>query len=244
MRKILIILLIILLGYFGYASFANGMKIGNVEIISYDDVKNSYDQLDKEIQTIETKSAIEFENKKTTLNTSYNTLKGLKENYEEKIYSSFSQATDKTKNIFVYDIDFLWSRIGAHATNDEVEITLQLAQNSSGTTAVGNYSLCDFYFTVVGQYIDISTFLYDIEGDEELAFSIEEFKLVPSDKGLTATFKVSEVPLNKEDLTIISESGLSNYTEQTTNTMTNTNTPTNTNTTKQQSTNTLTNTPY
>ncbi len=244
MRKILIILLIILLGYFGYASFANGMKIGNVEIISYDDVKNSYDQLDKEIQTIETKSAIEFENKKTTLNTSYNTLKGLKENYEEKIYSSFSQATDKTKNIFVYDIDFLWSRIGAHATNDEVEITLQLAQNSSGTTAVGNYSLCDFYFTVVGQYIDISTFLYDIEGDEELAFSIEEFKLVPSDKGLTATFKVSEVPLNKEDLTIISESGLSNYTEQTTNTMTNTNTTTNTNTAKQQSTNTVTNTTY
>lgn len=244
MRKILIILLIILLGYFGYASFANGMKIGNIEIISYDDVKNSYDQLDKEIQTIETKSAIEFENKKTTLNTSYNTLKGLKENYEEKIYSSFSQATDKTKNIFVYDIDFLWSRIGAHATNDEVEITLQLAQNSSGTTAVGNYSLCDFYFTVVGQYIDISTFLYDIEGDEELAFSIEEFKLVPSDKGLTATFKVSEVPLNKEDLTIISESGLSNYTEQTTNTMTNTNATTNTNTTKQQSTNTVTNTTY
>ncbi len=244
MRKILIILLIILLGYFGYASFANGMKIGNVEIISYDDVKNSYDQLDKEIQTIETKSAIEFENKKTTLNTSYNTLKGLKENYEEKIYSSFSQATDKTKNIFVYDIDFLWSRIGAHATNDEVEITLQLAQNSSGTTAVGNYSLCDFYFTVVGQYIDISTFLYDIEGDEELAFSIEEFKLVPSDKGLTATFKVSEVPLNKEDLTIISESGSSNYTEQTTNTMTNTNTTTNTNTAKQQSTNTVTNTTY
>ena len=82
---------------------------------------------------------------------------------------------------------------------------MQLAQNSSGTTAVGNYSLCDFYFTVVGQYIDISTFLYDIEGDEELAFSIEEFKLVPSDKGLTATFKVSEVPLNKEDLTSYDE---------------------------------------
>ena len=86
-----------------------------------------------------------------------------------------------------------------------------------------------------------------MEDDEELEFSIEEFKLVPSDKGLTATFKVSEIPLNKEDLTIISESGLSNYTEQTTtNTMTNTNTATNTNTTnttaKQQSTNTVTNT--
>lgn len=244
MRKILIILLIILLGYFGYASFANGMKIGNLEIISYNDVKNSYDELDNEIQTIETKSAIEFENKKTTLNTSYNTLKGLKENYEEKIYSSFSQATDKTKNIFVYDIDFLWSRIGAHATNDNVDITLGLAQNSSGTTAVGNYSLCDFYFTVVGEYVDITTFIYHMEDDEELEFSIEEFKLVPSDKGLTATFKVSEVPLNKEDLTIISESGLSNYTEQTTNTMTNTNTTTNTNTIKQQSTNTVTNTTY
>ena len=42
-----------------------------------------------------------------------------------------------------------------------------------------------------------------MEDDEELSFSIENFKLVPLEKGkLVATFKVTEMPLNLEDLNI------------------------------------------
>ena len=202
MRKVLILFLILLLCVLGYLGFTNGISLGVTEIKSYTSIQDNYDALTKQIYNITEKTKTEFPNKEAELESSFEQYTKLKKEYEDKI-KSYSSSSNSAKNIFVYDIDFLWARIGTHATTGNVDIDLDIAENSSGTTAVGNYCLCDFYFTARGSYFDISNFIKALEDDNELSFPIEGFKLLPYDKGnLVATFKVTEMPLNKEDLEI------------------------------------------
>lgn len=216
MRKILIIVLIALLIFLGYVGFTRGISLGIARIKSFSIIQENFKELTDKIESINEKSNVVFANKKAELDKQFEEFTTLKQDYEKKI-KSYSKNDDKAKNIFVYDIDFLWARIGTHATSEAVDIDLDIAENSSGTTAVGNYCLCDFYFTVRGEYRDITAFIYHMEDDEELSFSIENFKLLPLEKGkLVATFKVTEMPLNKEDLNI-SGSTLSSSANSTTN---------------------------
>ena len=202
MRKILIILLIILLVFLGYIGFTKGISIGFTEIRSYNSVQDTYSLLNNRIQEINEKKSTEFVSKKNELEKTFEEYTKLKEDYEKKI-KNLSISADKSKNIFAYDIDYLWARIGTHATSEGVDIDLDIAENSSIATVGENYRLCDFYFTVSGAYKDITAFIYHLEDDEELKFSIENFKLEPLEKGkIVATFKVTEMPLNVEDLNI------------------------------------------
>ena len=71
-----------------------------------------------------------------------------------------------------------------------------LSHGSSGVSNQYNIS-----FTVIGQYISISDFIYAIEKDPNLGFRIEEFAIVPySEESLQATFIIKNVAIDPTSL--------------------------------------------
>ena len=62
-------------------------------------------------------------------------------------------------------------------------------------------SVKDLSFTVVGQYEGIIEFVSALEEDSELSFRIDNFNLLPSGTNLQATFSVSGVRINLNNMT-------------------------------------------
>lgn len=227
MRKILIILLILLLCAFCYFSFTKGITVANIDFNSFNKLKDEYQKLDTQIENVNTKSTVDFENKKSALDTAFKELTNLEKSYKEKMQMAMAISEEQIKKVDIYDVDFLWTKLGTYATDDNINMNVDIKENSTGKTINDDYGLYDFYFTISGEYINITNFIYHLEDDEQLEFSIESFKLVPG-SGLTATFKVTEVPLNKANL-VTNGNSLPTKSTENTNTQENTNAPENTN---------------
>ena len=88
-------------------------------------------------------------------------------------------------------MDFLWARIGTHATGEGVNIDMSLTKGS------GDKDTYNINFTAVGAYVGISEFIRDIEDDSNLAFKIEGFSMSAgeSTSQLKATFVCKNIPI-------------------------------------------------
>ena len=83
----------------------------------------------------------------------------------------------------LYKIEFLWTKLGNYA--DKHQIKMQMDVIAAGE------NMYDLSFNIVGSYIDVTDFIYEIEKDSELNFRISEFKLIP-DSTTTTTSIVTE----------------------------------------------------
>ena len=135
-----------------------------------------------------------------------------------------------------YSIEFLWTKIGNHATSQGVNLKFEIVSSTTGANNVN-----DINFTVQGTYIGITNFIYAIENDEELNFRIQNFKLLPHDGNvLQGTFTVRNISIQGNTS---SQSVQGNASNNSTNTQTNQqsgNTQTNQQNTNTQNTNTNT----
>ncbi len=154
-------------------------------------------------------------------------LKEEKTNYEDMVAVSSSDDVQTASQLAKYKIDFLWTKIGTHATSEGVVIKMDIT-NGSGATDTYNLN-----FTVNGGYINIAEFIRDIEDDSKLGFKIEEFsmKAGSSTSDLQATFVCKDVPI--EGISQTTQSAptpevTNNTSGNTTNTSTNTSNTTNT----------------
>ena len=75
--------------------------------------------------------------------------------------------------------------------------------------------MCDLNFTVTGEYIDITNFIYSIENDDKLKFEISNFTMEKGGENLQATFVVKKVPVNSKTLSSVPTTAISGYTEVT-----------------------------
>jgi len=58
-------------------------------------------------------------------------------------------------------------------------------------------------FTVTGDYIPITNFIYNLEDDETLNFEISDFMLEKGGENLQSIFVVKNVPINSKNLSAI-----------------------------------------
>lgn len=126
----------------------------------------------------------------------------------------------------VYSMEFLWDKVGSYATREGLK--LKWVVTPTGTTNKSTLS-----FTLTGAYISIINYVYAIENDSELAFRIENFKIVPAGgegEFLTATFTVSNIGVKQESTTTRVTSTTTDTTKTTTNNTNTTNNTTNTTT--------------
>lgn len=230
MRKILLILIIVLLLVLGYIISVNGIEISNFKIWSVKQLAESNKNLDAKIEQINSLIDIQYPKKISDIKTAGNNIKTAKEEYFNYTNLSSDEEILKAMQEESYSIEFLWTKIGNHATSEGVNLKFEVISSSTGASNTNDLS-----FTVQGTYIGITNFIYAIENDDQLNFRIQDFKLLPYNgnvlqgtftvrnigiQGNTSNQSIENETLNKEDNTEDqgnTQNGNSNEKEQNTN---------------------------
>lgn len=189
MRKLLISLLLILVIIMTALCIKNWISIGPFQVYGVSQIKELNNELNTNIEQANTENE-NYTTSLTKLKQDITSLIRTKEECLNKInLSSESQLEDatQTKN---YTIEYLWSKIGNHATKEGVVIKFDV---ESGT--VDSYK--NLKFTVNGNYLAITNFVTSLENDSTLEFTIDNFEMSKSQ----ATFTVKNVKIKQEKTT-------------------------------------------
>lgn len=197
MRKILIAILLVLLIILAGFTIFQGISIGSFKILSTQDIISLNDSLTAEINGANTKIKNDLQNKKTELNGEVEQLLRNKESYYEVANVSTESEINKAITQEVYDIAFLFLKIGRHGRAEGVNFRMDILSADAGDTSVKNIA-----FTVTGAYSATIEFIRSLEDDSELSFKIEDFHMIPAEgNNLETTFNVKGVRINSETLT-------------------------------------------
>lgn len=186
MRKILLSVVIVILLAFGISTMVNGSQIGNLKISSIEQIKQQSETLDSKIQEVNSLIDTQYPSKQDELTQANKKTQTAKEQYLDEINFSSNEELENTLKIKNFDIEKIWAKVGNHAIDQGVNITLAISKKS--TTGARN-----MHFTVKGTYVAQTNFLYALEDDPELNYRIYNYKLVPSNGNiLQATFAIKE----------------------------------------------------
>lgn len=226
MKKIILVLIILIVSIFAYATITIGFSISGVKILSLQNIKDKNNELDNKITELDTLKNKTYPTEMSNLSAAGKELISTKNEYLNLI--SFGEDSD-IQNISEYkkyEIEVLWIDIGNHATENNVKLNFSIAQSSNGTP-----NMCDIIFEGSGEYTNISDFISDVEKDDKLNFSIEGFELEPTGSQneksrsiLSFKFKVKDVSINLDNIKIDNTSTSSDSTNSTQNTSGTTNT--------------------
>ena len=203
MRKILIGILTILLIVMAVLVITKGLTIGNFKILCVKQIIEGNDKLTAEISETEKLIRSNYPTELETLDSTVSSLLAAKEEYQDLADVSTKSEINKATTVETYTVEFLWTRLGRHATAEGVYLSYTPTNNS-------------IKFTVSGDYIPILSFVSAIENDSKLGFRIENFKLIPGGNNLQATFETRNINIKTEGVntavqsTIITESAPTN----------------------------------
>ncbi|MFU2363959.1 MAG: hypothetical protein ACM67R_09040, partial [Clostridiales bacterium] len=152
MRKILIGFLIVLLVIMAYLMIFKGLELGDFKVLSASQIVEENDRLTKEISDTEVLMNSAYPTKTEELDTSVSKLLTAKDEYLELASVSTKSELSKASTVETYTVEFLWTRLGRHATAEGVNLNYTPSGNSIN-------------FTVVGEYIPILSFIATIEND-------------------------------------------------------------------------------
>lgn len=177
MRKLLISILIALLLLVTAYSIWKGISIGNIKILSFTNIKSESENLDTQIAEITKLKEQDYKKTLSDIESNAKLLLQEKEKYATLVSTSTDTEIEKATQAQKYEQDFLWAKIGNHATAQGVTLKFDIAV---GAVNKENY---DLYFTVNGTYTNITEFVMALENDNLLGFKIENFKLIPENGG-------------------------------------------------------------
>lgn len=202
MKKILILFLGIILTISLVIVLVKGVTVGNLKILSIRQIMDESEKLDDKIEKASTLSNIDYPNSISKLNDSNKNLIVKKEDYADLVSLSSEEDIESATEIETYDIDFLWTKIGRHATGDGLSLGIEVVNSFEGYTDKYNLN-----FTCQGPYISVSEFIRDIENDSSLSFKIENFSLIPAgaenENKLTAKFSVKNIGINADSISSV-----------------------------------------
>ncbi len=209
MRKLLISILLILLIVMTVLCVKNGINIGPLHVLGVTQIQDANGELTRKIA--EAKNTNDnYANKLTEIKDLITDLGEARSEYLQTINvsteSEIREAT-QTKN---YTIEYLWSQVGNHATQEGVNIRMDVVSGVDENTKNLN-------FTVSGNYLAITNFITELENDSSLQFTIDEFSMTQNQ----CTFVVRDVFIRNET-TMTSQNNTTTNTNATTNTTTNT----------------------
>lgn len=194
MRKILISVLIVLIVVIFGLMAVSGLNIGNLRIASVKEIIDENKKLDESIETLNKTITTDYVTAKSNLDASLKKLETSKQKYQDTIRYSTEEEIKAANQTESYEIGYLWTKIGLYATKRGI---VMQANVSSGSIT----NLYNITFTITGEYISISEFIYDIENDSNLGFKIEDFTLSPgTGNNLQGTFIIRNVAIDRESL--------------------------------------------
>lgn len=169
MKKILIAILIIILLVLSYVIFAKSINIGFIKVDSIKDIKAASSNLENKFEEANELSNKTYPNEVDNLENAIKFLKLSKQEYDNKKAYAKDDEEIGTTQIKKYEIDYLWTVLGNYRKDRGVNV-LNLDLKSTQTS-----NIYDLEFTLIGSYVSITDFIYDIEDDEQLNFDIENF---------------------------------------------------------------------
>lgn len=219
MRKLLISILLILLIVMTVLCVKNGINIGPLHVLGVTQIQDANGELTRKIA--EAKNTNDnYANKLTEIKDLITDLGEARSEYLQTINvsteSEIREAT-QTKN---YTIEYLWSQVGNHATQEGVNIRMDVVSGVDENTKNLN-------FTVSGNYLAITNFITELENDSSLQFTIDEFSMTQNQ----CTFVVRDVFIRSETTLSSQSNNTSNRTSQTNTSTNNVNTNNTNNTT-------------
>lgn len=213
MRKAILIILLVLTGIICFEIIFFGVKIGNFQINSYSQIETINSEREELLNELNEKKLQEFNSKDTELKKAVEEYQNQKSEYDELVSQGKITDTSIRNSIDIYDMDFLWTTIGNYATQKGVTLQLDVAKSSTSTSISKDYIMCDLSFTVTGDYINITDFVYSIEDDDQLGFEIRNFMIEKGGENLQATFIVKNIPINNTNLSSVPTSAVTEYDE-------------------------------
>ena len=158
-----------------------------------------------------------------------------KTEYENQAVLSNSNSSSYASKLEAYDIDYLWTKLGNYAKDENVVIKIEVTAGSASS------NLYNLNFTVTGTYVGTTDFIYDIENDTKLGFKIDNFKMINgSESEVIGTFSCIDIPLSVGSIenTTNEAKESENQSNTTQNTTNSTNTTNNSKSTSNDKTNT------
>lgn len=198
MRKILMMVLIGILLLIGYLMVFNGVKVFGFEIVSMGQIKAKSDTLETKLQQVGTLTSTTYPKAVKDLEEATKQLLIAKSNYADAVTYSSTDEINAATQVEKYEVEYLWTAVGRHATKNGVTIKMDIKTSSSGTP-----KQYDLAFSATGKYVSITEFIAALENDSSLGFKIEDFKLgatANSTEVLQATFTVKDVEVNVDTL--------------------------------------------
>lgn len=197
MKKVLIGALIVLLVIMAYFAIFRGISIGKMEVLSVEQIQKQNDKLSEGITQVDTLMHTTYRTKTDELEQSVSSLLNAKEEYQDLASVSTQGELNQASKQESYKIEYLWTRIGSHATGEGVDLKLDVMAGETGEADVKNLS-----FNITGDYRAIINFISSIEDDSQLGFRIENFKILPgSENARQASFVARNVRIKQETVT-------------------------------------------
>lgn len=245
MKKILIGLIILLLLILGYFMCFKSINIGKLKIESINNIKDMSNNLNSKMQQAYELSDLTYPKELSNLEDAIKKLETSRSQYNTKVSYNTSSGDAFSTYLRKYKIETLMVDLGRHSKQNGLK-DLKLDLKTTKST-----DIYDLKLTIVGPYESVYNFIYSIENDDDLLFEIMDLKVEPymikttttvTDTETNTTKTSTEEPHNTKE-TITSTPIISTTTNNTvdankTNTTNNTttNTATNNSTNKEQKT--------
>ena len=189
MKNILLTILTILITVIMVIVMKSGINIGSLHILGFQGIADENQKLLDVIEQSKQKNN-EYTAKLQTINSDSEKLATAKKEYFDLVQVSTTSEIQEAMQIKSYRVEYLWSRVGNHATKEGVKVKMEIASSSMGDSAYK-----DLKFTVNGNYLAITNFIYDLENDESLDFTIDNLDM----KSDAASFTVKDVKIIQEE---------------------------------------------
>jgi len=180
MKKLLISILMILLVALIYCLMFQNISIGTWKSKSFKSLKDSNDYLNNRINIATETKNLNYPKAVEDLETSVKKFKKTKDSYETKTTNISENVELGVVQIKQYKIERLWITLENYAKDRNVELILDLVESNASAVEQMGATLYDLNITVLGDYINITDFISDVEKDDTLDFKILNFKLTPN----------------------------------------------------------------
>ena len=211
MRKIILAIILIISCVICFGVICYGFEIGPVKVNGYSTVASLSSKKTELLAKLNEKNVTEFNAKKDNLQKVVDDYNTKKAEYDRLVQEGKIDNNSIHNTLDLYEIDYLWTKIGNYATKEDVELQIDLTKSATSTSISTEYIMCDLTFNVTGEYIAITDFLFDLEGDDSLRFEINDFVMQKGGQNLQATFIVKNVPIDSKTLSSVPSSSNAGY---------------------------------
>ena len=215
MRKAILGIILMISCVICFGIICYGVEIGPIKIRSYAEIAKLSATKNSLLAELNEKNVNDFNSKKEALQTVVNDYNTKKAEYDRLVQEGKIDNNSIHNTLDLYEIDYLWTKIGNYATEEEVTLQLDVVKSTTSTSISTEYVMCDLTFNVTGEYIAITDFIFDLEGDDSLRFEINDFVMQKGGQNLQATFVVKDVPIDSKTLSSVPTSSSSAYTSST-----------------------------